>query len=594
MSYSVSSPTGAGAPKTNGSTTPGLGDDMTPDEEIESLKAQLSDERARRSRLNESMLLIRQKVSGEVQRLELQSTQLNATVDKLTSDVADRDATIALLKEENEVNNALLKRGEERLAEVTREMEHAIFQRDCSTGDIDELNSQVAELQGQVEDLQQQDKTKEKTISKLKAELTEQTNLVGSLKSQLAAAHKVRLRCNTLLTPYPRLYTPYFLQTIEELRSSPHLSSPPDALVKLRSSYEGALSEMSGVMTSVRREQDVLRDEREGLRRELENVKKDSDNLRRENKSLNDEKRIEGARYQALLTEANDRLAEQRRGLRREEQTLQSQLSLVRTEAETYKSQVATLRGELESTKSQFTSVRGENETLRMQLMSAKSEVESTKSQLSGTRSELESLRIQLATARAEVEAYRVQLEPSRVREAEWKRDAEVSKAGLSALESEILALKDDAAREIGTLREKLKAFEAAASSPRDIVELKAALASREMALSNVRRELEGSQKAHAQVVEKHGDPSAEISLARLVAHLREENERLKGELEAIKRQLEDARAAHKSAVRTLSPLLHAFISLPLYVEWCRRMTLVKLPSMAVLYFRLTVIYSCN
>ncbi|RYG43762.1 hypothetical protein EON67_12530, partial [archaeon] len=106
-------------------------------EDVASLKVALEAERARRAKLNESLLKIRERVTSEIARLE-------GVVASQADELAETRQTIGLLREEGELNTALIKQRENEVVEAKRMAEHALFARDCMQGDIDELQSQVS------------------------------------------------------------------------------------------------------------------------------------------------------------------------------------------------------------------------------------------------------------------------------------------------------------------------------------------------------------------------------------------------------------------------------------------------------------------
>ena len=165
-----------------------------PQQLIVDLRAQLASERERRGKLNGQMLLIRSKVTEEVERLE-------ATIAQSDARCADLQAQLDLANEEAELVAELLRKREETIAVMQRETEHAAFQRDCVQGDLDEavsaakeLRSELAEARlsasdwrGKAEAAQRLAFTAQVDVDRLQCELREATAVAEKLKLTAAA-----------------------------------------------------------------------------------------------------------------------------------------------------------------------------------------------------------------------------------------------------------------------------------------------------------------------------------------------------------------------------------------------------------------------
>ena len=107
-------------------------------EQIATLHRQLDEERARRAKLNTSVLALRQQHAAGQLLLENKLQELS---EELT---AMREA-YAALKEEAELNAEISQHANEELQAARRAAEAACFGRDCLQGDVDELSLQLKE-----------------------------------------------------------------------------------------------------------------------------------------------------------------------------------------------------------------------------------------------------------------------------------------------------------------------------------------------------------------------------------------------------------------------------------------------------------------
>lgn len=150
---------------------------------IAQLQTQLQEERQKRAKLNESLLRLREKVTQEVSRLESTVTEQEATINEL------REVNAGLLADHDAIA-AMLKQREDSLAKSKREIQHALFQRDCALGDAEEAKSQAEEKQEEVDALTASNVELEEELRRLSERLNVAELEVEKLGAALETAHR--------------------------------------------------------------------------------------------------------------------------------------------------------------------------------------------------------------------------------------------------------------------------------------------------------------------------------------------------------------------------------------------------------------------